>query len=265
MPPILDSLVATMLRHNLRGTRIFQRISHHICSTNEISVTSRHGVRFSLRPADYIDRIVIREGYYESEVLDALVKELPRGGVVWDVGANFGLHAITLKLLRPDARVICFEPSPDQAARILRNSYSNNLQVEVLCIGLGEVAGMGRLHIVRAGNPGMSTFYPWDQATYSEVLQCRLDTGDELISAGIAPAPDVIKLDIEGGEGAAIAGLKKRLSSGTTSLIFEGSSEVEGIVRALGFSIVSQLPRNEKTHHALNNYVAARMACERLS
>jgi FkbM family methyltransferase len=258
MSPMLDRLLIAMLRHNLRGVSLFQRIANRICTTREILVSTRHGVHFLLRADDYIDRIVIREGYYESEVLDAILKELPLGGVVWDVGANFGLHAITLKVLRPDARIICFEPSPSQAARILTNSICNNLQVDVLCIGLSNVAGMQRLHVVHAGNPGMSTFHPWDQATYSDVLQCRVDAGDELISTAIAPAPDVIKLDVEGGEAAAISGLKKILSAGGTSLIFEGGSETQRLVEELGFPVVLPLPRNEKTHHALHNYVAGR-------
>jgi FkbM family methyltransferase len=69
------------------------------------------------------------------------------------VGANFGLHSITLKKLRPDVRVLCFEPAPDQAARLLTHADINGVEVELFCMGLGKGPSTAVLHTVR-GNPG---------------------------------------------------------------------------------------------------------------
>jgi FkbM family methyltransferase len=163
-----------------------------------------------------------------------------------------------LKVLRPDAHIFCFEPSPDQAARIMRNARENNAPVDVLCIGLGEKAGIDDMHIVCSGNPGMSTFHPWEKARYDLVLKCPIASGDELIGAGVVPAPDVIKLDIEGGEAAAVKGLVKTLAAGKASVVFEGGSEISNSFTAIGYSPPLPLTRNEQTRHALNNYLAAR-------
>ena len=261
--PLLDRLSAGMLRRKLRGPGLIRRFASRICTTDEICVETTHGLRFYLRPKDYIDSFVIIEGYYESEVLDALIKELPRGGVVWDVGANFGLHAITLKVLRPDARIICFEPSPDQAARIIKHSRVNDAAVDVFCLGLRDTPGFDTLHLFHSGNPGRSTFHPQDNETYEGTLRCPVETGDNLIADGVVPLPDVIKMDIEGGEAAAIVGLTTTLSHGATSLIFEGKSELAQAVIELGYPAVSSLSRNEQTHNDYNNYVAARWVPKR--
>jgi FkbM family methyltransferase len=252
MIPIVDRLTAFLLRHQLPGASLLQRTlnaADMICET-------RYGQQFHLRP-DYIDGIVIREGYYESEVLDELLRQLPPNGTLWDVGANFGLHAITVKALRADARVICFEPSPDQAARVLRNAALNKVSVEVVCLGLGDTAKLAPLHVIHAGNPGMTTFHPWDGAKYDQVLYSPMDSGDNLIAAGL-PFPDVIKLDIEGGESAAITGLQKTLALGRTSLLFEGSGCESDSLRTIGFPVVTPLSRKEDTAHALTNFSAPR-------
>ena len=50
--------------------------------------------------------------YYQREVLDAILASLRDDGVLWDVGANVGLHVITAKRLRPQETVVAFEPAP---------------------------------------------------------------------------------------------------------------------------------------------------------
>ena len=163
----------------MRGT---SRLSSFF-GISELTATTSYGTRFRFRLGDYIDRIVLQDGYYKSEILEALRRDLPPGAVVWDVGANFGLHAITLKVLRPDIRVICFEPSPDLTARIAENARLNDVTVEVHCVGLGGEEAVKPLHIVSQGNPGMTTFVPWDQAHYTSTILSRIAAGDAWIGA----------------------------------------------------------------------------------
>jgi len=79
---------------------------------------SLHGLIFELQPHEYIDAIVLREGYYEPEVIDALRPFLRPGAVFWDVGANIGLHTVTAACLAPGSQVVAFEPNPAVFARL---------------------------------------------------------------------------------------------------------------------------------------------------
>jgi FkbM family methyltransferase len=205
---------------------------------------------------DYIDNIVIKEGYYESEVLEAMVNDSPRHSVVWDVGANFGLHAVTLKVLRPDLKVICFEPSPLQSARILIHARMNNVPLEVIGVGLGKTTGYADLHVNDRGNPGMTTFIPWSEAKYDLTLLAPIVSGDRLLETTRLTPPSLIKIDVEGGEIAALSGLEILLKQGRTSVIFEGGADTADYVRSLGFKDVNPCVRKERTNHSLTNYLA---------
>lgn len=125
--PFGDRLTRWMIIRRLRGVGTLCRFFGRFVTANAVTATKRYGSSFVLRPNDYIDRIVLSEGFYESEVLDALLNELPSGGVLWDVGANFGLHGVTAKVRRPDIRVVCFEPSPESAVRVLERAALNGV------------------------------------------------------------------------------------------------------------------------------------------
>ena len=60
-----------------------------------LRASTRYGSQFFLEPFDNVDSHVLAEGFYESEVLEAVRPVLGRGAVLWVVGANFGLHAVT--------------------------------------------------------------------------------------------------------------------------------------------------------------------------
>lgn len=244
-----------MIRRDIRGVASVQRAISKLARCEEIAATTRYGSKFFLRPADYIDRIVLSEGYYESEVLQSMLEDLPHGATVWDVGANFGLHGITLKCLRPDAQIVCFEPSPEQAARVVRHAALNNVTITLCTAGLGQSERVASLHVVSGGNPGMTTFVPWSETTYSTIIKAHVTTADKLIEDCVVPAPNFIKLDIEGGEHAAIEGMRRTIDTRRPRLLIEGSQELAEIVRSLGYRDVSPLKRQEASQHNLENYL----------
>jgi FkbM family methyltransferase len=183
------------------------------------------GPVFNLSPFSHIDSIVLREGYYESEVVEAIVSDLG-DGVFWDVGSNFGLHAITAKFLRPSSRVFSFEPSPEMLIRISRNRDLNGLEIGILGIGLSDRPGIETLFLGPAGNPGMSTLSPWSEAQYSGKLTVAVATGDDLVAQGVIPVPTVMKIDVEGHEHQVLEGMKRILSSVTLrTVVFEDSPD----------------------------------------
>src|SRR5262249_61610471 len=108
--PISDRLLTAYFRSGWRG---FHRIWHLLRAKKKqpfVTAYNKYGTRLLLSPVDYIDSFVLLSGYFESEVLEAILPFLHSGAVLWDIGANFGLHAITAKHLKPEARVICIEP-----------------------------------------------------------------------------------------------------------------------------------------------------------
>lgn len=218
---------------------------------------------FELSPFSYIDAIVIREGYYEPEVIDAIVSVLG-DGVLWDVGANFGLHGITAKLTRPASRVVCFEPSPEMLGRLWINRSLNGLDVDVVGVALSNRTGFQALRLGPPGNPGMSTLSPWSGTTYAGSCLVAVARGDDLAADRLVPAPTVIKLDVEGHELPVLQGLPIILGAPSLrAVVFEDSGDRETPVKALlsraGFAF-QLLERRQGSRHGLENFAALRPA-----
>jgi hypothetical protein len=76
--PVVDRSLRAMISHRVRGVERLRRFIGAFVRTDEIRVATNYGSVFQLRPHDYIDSIVLREGYYESEVLDAMLNTVPR-------------------------------------------------------------------------------------------------------------------------------------------------------------------------------------------
>jgi len=106
---IVDLIVAFLFRMNVRGASRFHTL---VCGGRRLNVRSKHGVAFKIDPHEYVDGFILRRGYYEEEVLDAIRSSLNPGDVFWDVGSNLGLHALTVAKLNSGSPIFAFEPNP---------------------------------------------------------------------------------------------------------------------------------------------------------
>jgi FkbM family methyltransferase len=227
-----------------------------------IAFESRYGSRFLLDPLAYIDRRVLHEGFYESEVLESLLPHMHARAILWDIGANFGLHAATAAHLAPEATVVAFEPNPIEHARLLKHRAWNAPHLITSTLALSDRAGVLPLHLGPPGNSGMTTLGAWARETENGTVNVAVATGDDLIARGIFPSPTVIKLDVEGFEAAVLRGLAATLALPHCELVvFEDGpspdSEPKRILQKAGF-MISPLTRRENTEHALANFAARR-------
>lgn len=260
--PWRDRLLAGWLHRGWRGAPRLARYLGYSDHESTLLARSQYGSLFKLFPFAYIDQIVLRSGYYESEVLTALSLHLGPHAVLWDIGANFGLHAVTAQMRFPSATVIAFEPSPAVHARLLENAALNSAPVRTVALALSDRTGHAPLHLAPPGNSGMTTLSPWSGASYTGTVLVATARGDDLIAQGSLPAPTVIKIDVEGHELAVLTGLAATLRAGACrAVIFEDhlteDSPVKALLQEFGFKLNS-LVRLEDSTHTLGNFVATR-------
>ncbi len=260
-PPSLgDRLLAAWFRRSWRG---FWRLMD-FRGKKSLRARSRYGPVFELHPQEYIDAIVLREGYYEAEVIEALRPYLTAGAVFWDVGANIGLHTVTAARLAPQLQVVAFEPGPATFARLAGHVRLNGLVADLQQVALGDRDGAATLYMNTAGNAGMSSIVHPDTGPGTRVRLARADT---LIAAGTVPAPTVMKLDVEGGEEGVLSGFGDRLADPalqavvyeTTAELLADPSQCPATRRLLaaGFRLKA-LPRTQTAAHLLANFLAHR-------
>src|SRR5882724_147059 len=157
-----DRLLIIFRRRGGRGFVRLYNLLKPVGARRALRTVTRYGSQFFLTPWDSVDSHALAEGFYESEVLEVVRPALGPGAVLWVVGANFGLHAVTAKFLHPAAAVVAFEPSPAMGARIIENCELNNVKIELHAYALAAAAGALPFFANASGNPGMSTLHPVD-------------------------------------------------------------------------------------------------------
>ncbi len=267
-PSWRDRLLVALRR---RGGRGFIRLYTWLKPINgrrQLRTVTRYGSQFFLTPWDSVDHHVIKEGFYESEVLEALRPALSQpGAVLWVVGANFGLHAVTAKYLYPATTVIAFEPSPAMGARLIEHCELNNVTLDLHSYALSDSISALPFFANASGNPGMSTLHPVNLTDYHHKFVVATLSAADVIARGLAPEPTVLLVDAEGAEAEVLRGFGPHLAATTLrTIVFEADNhflrthqpaDLHAVVTGAGYSL-RQLTRNEDTAHALSNFVGSR-------
>ncbi len=139
-----------------------------------------------------------------TEVFHRVVKP---GDTVFDVGANLGLHTLTFSKLA--GRVVAFEPNPGLAPN-LRKTIAALPNAELVEVCLSEADGVVEFHI-SAWDHMLGSMADWSGQP-AKTVSVPARSIDSLIAEGVVPAPQVLKVDVEGAEVLVFRGAAKLLS-----------------------------------------------------
>jgi FkbM family methyltransferase len=167
------------------------------------------------------------------------------GMTVYDVGAFHGL--LTLFIASSAKAVVCFEPNTQNHKRLMENLMLNGVKNVAV-----RKVGVGSRHETRqmVGNPLMLGGASVEEKTVAELLRTRVGTvieeisivtlDEEIPQAGL-PAPDFIKIDIEGWEIEALRGARNTLALNRPALFLEMHGETKREKRRKVGEIISFL------------------------
>jgi FkbM family methyltransferase len=141
-----------------------------------------------------------------------------RGDLVFDIGAHVGDRVASFRRL--GARVVAVEPQ-SAMVRVLKLLYGRSADVEIEAVAVGRRAGTTSM-MINADNPTVSTASPafvhaardaagWETQRWARSVQVPVTTLDALIGKHGAPA--FIKIDVEGFEAEALAGLSRAVKT----------------------------------------------------
>lgn len=84
------------------------------------------GSLLNLASSSYLEQSIILEGKFESHITDLSKSIIKKGEVVFDVGANVGLHTVLFsRLVGEEGKVIAFEPNLDNLKKLRLNLAIN--------------------------------------------------------------------------------------------------------------------------------------------
>jgi FkbM family methyltransferase len=213
-------------------------------------VARRRGALLLLDCRNYVDRELAFYGDYEREQTAFLLAAMRRHGcdLFIDVGANIGFYSVLAG--NTGANVIAFEPDPRSLPQFSANVAMNGLShlVELRAVALSDRAGEVAFSPAAATSTGQSRLCEKGAAT---VTAQRLD--DALQIAGRLV---FLKIDIEGHELAALAGMTRLLATNRCFLQVESFGDRAADLVCTMTSLGYRLLRNIGDDHYFANFTS---------
>ena len=163
-------------------------------------------------------------GTYEPQLQAALKRSVAPGMVAYDVGANIGYMTLLLaQAVGERGRVFAFEALPANLARLQKNVELNGLEgrVTIVAGAVLDRPGTARFLLGPSGGTGKAEGSAGRHFTAQGAIEVQAISLDDFVYRQGHPPPQVVKMDIEGGEIRAFQGMRKTLASARPTLFLE--------------------------------------------
>ncbi|OQW61132.1 MAG: hypothetical protein A4S17_01890 [Proteobacteria bacterium HN_bin10] len=183
-----------------------------------INFSSRLGLSFTADGSDVFAATVAAGHLPEARDFRAFMSLVRPGSVIVDVGANFGLYALSAAAYaRPFGRVFAFEPAPDAFAALDQNIIANGLAETIAAArtAVADASGKAELNIGR--DVSMSSLHRTQRLAASEAVAVDVVSLDEAL--GDVRSIDLLKIDVEGGEAAVLRGARALLTRSRAPIV----------------------------------------------
>jgi FkbM family methyltransferase len=181
--------------------------------------------KYNIDLKEYIDNELYFNGYFEKDITDIINEMTKEGMVIFDIGANTGVHVLRFaSLVGPNGKVYAFEPTEFAYNRLIKNIELNdfkNIKTEKLALSENP-----------SNNQNIDFRSSWNldflnkPITKNEIVE--FTTIDNYIKDNNLNKIDLIKIDIDGYEFLALKGGLILLEKFKPIIIIELSRNLNG-------------------------------------
>jgi FkbM family methyltransferase len=212
MPHVMKSLNATMARALGAGlarlpTPDVEMLARHACTTlrgrpkDALVLFSRAVRDFEAgAPSTFADS-------GESQLLDRLRGQGFR--TLFDVGANLGAWSRHAAHCFPQAQIHAFEIVPATFRKLRAAVEPLGRAIHLNAFGLSDHDG--EIEVYLGSSDAISSVYRFRETAGEQRTRCAVRTGDSYAEEHGIETIDLLKIDVEGGEGAVLRGLRRML------------------------------------------------------
>jgi FkbM family methyltransferase len=168
----------------------------------------------------------IRQGTYEPAEMAFVSRFLRPGMTVLDIGAHHGMYSLLAsRRVGPTGRVVAFEPSPRERQALRRHLQLNRAgNVDVEEFAVGDSAAEAELFVAELRNDGCNSLRP--PVVAAESIPVHVVKLDDWLPQCKLPPVDFVKMDVEGGELAALQGASASFQAGFRPVILAEVQDV---------------------------------------
>ena len=216
-------LLLRCLPRRLRGPAYYRLFSRDAARHRDLFESAEldfaPGTRLTLQPGDISHGEIAFTGTYELGLTRRLARLARRGGVLCDVGANFGYYTCLWAAQRPDNPVLAYEPSERNHPALVRNVERNGLsdRVRVFPFAVGKGSGTLPFYSGPEAQTGWGGFAAQAGSARRDVPVVALD--EHLAALGVSEVA-VLKSDVEGADAWVIAGCERLLGERRIAHVF---------------------------------------------
>ena len=161
-------------------------------------------------------------GTYEVDLQEAVLSQVKPGWCAYDIGANIGYISLLLaKAVGESGQVFAFEALPANLDRLRENIHLNGFdsRMQVVSAAVTDLSGEVQFLVGPSGAMGKVAGSAGRSDIHHEAIEVPGIALDDFVYRGGNLIPQVLKMDIEGGEVLALRGMT-RLVSEARPLIF---------------------------------------------
>lgn len=180
----------------------------------EVVASLKSGVRLHLDVSERFQSWIYWTGEHDEETIARMVSAVPADATVFDVGAHIGTYVTQIgHRLGAGCRLVAVEPRPPNLARLRENLRLNGLEsrTAIVAAAVGDRPGQAWMQSL----PGRRELTS-DAAISAEddgSVPVPVRTLDEIADQVGATQCDLIKLDVQGCELAALRGARRLLEA----------------------------------------------------
>ena len=193
--------------------RVSYKLNRCYKNLNAENVTTLFGknVKMDLLETDFGHRRIMMNGFYELGLSREISKLAKNGGVLFDVGANYGYYSCMWASHNIKNKVFAFEASPNNINPLTNNIQKNNLNSQVTLNQLAMGKEKGKLRFNLALEESQSGWGGLTIDKNTESVEVDVDTLDNYAAENGIEQIDVLKIDTEGADTWVLYGAKRLL------------------------------------------------------
>lgn len=201
---------------------------------DELVVKTRRGFEMTVMPNDHIGRHIFLTGAFDDAIVSTMLYFARPGDQVLDIGANIGYVSCSLLAALPGCRVVAVEPLPLCYGLLQRNCAAvGGSRAVTINAAVSNIEGEQVLQLV-TGNTGASHLRCSGNDGIEGGVTVRSITVPHLLDEIGVKCVDLIKIDVEGHEGAVLTGLAATIAGcRPRAIVFEHSEDLNAATSSI--------------------------------